>query len=222
MKELTRYYNNQPVRVVEKFGEAWFVAKDVCDILDLGNSRDAVSALDEDERAVANIDTPGGMQKMNIISEAGLYSMIFRSRKEEAKSFKRWVTHTVLPTIRRTGAYVSTDLGLEDCLNMVNKLSAQLHEMMDSNAMLREKNAYLEQFAPKDEFGDLNKEGKPKVFQRKGCYVTAKGTEPARMDPDKNGYLQLDFFYDLLPSMMMDKIKGIILHLRSEKPELSE
>lgn len=64
------------------------MAKDVCECLDIGNSRDAVAALDEDEKGVDSIDTPGGAQEMSIISEAGLYSLILRSRKPEAKDFR--------------------------------------------------------------------------------------------------------------------------------------
>lgn len=104
------------VRVVDVNGEPWFVAKDVCECLDIGNSRDAVAALDEDEKGVDSIDTPGGAQEMSIISEAGLYSLILRSRKPEAKVFKRWITHEVLPAIRKHGGYL-TPAKLEEALS---------------------------------------------------------------------------------------------------------
>lgn len=94
-----------PVRVVMKDGEPWFVAKDVCDCLELGNPRTSIALLDDDEKGVHTVDTPGGSQEMSVISEAGLYSLILRSRKPEAKEFKRWVTHEVLPSIRKTGQY---------------------------------------------------------------------------------------------------------------------
>jgi len=68
------------------------VAKDVCDVLEIGNSRDAISNLDEDEKGVVNTDTLGGKQEMRIINESGLYSLILRSRKPEAKAFKKWIT----------------------------------------------------------------------------------------------------------------------------------
>ena len=90
---------------MEKDGEPWFVAKDVCDCLEVGNSRDAVATLDEDEKGVATIDTLGGAQEMATISESGLYSLILRSRKPEAKTFKRWIVREVLPSIRKTGSY---------------------------------------------------------------------------------------------------------------------
>lgn len=93
------------VRVVDVDGEPWFVAKDVCECLELGNPRTSIALLDEDEKGVHTMDTPGGQQEMSIVSEAGLYSLILRSRKPEAKAFKRWITHEVLPSIRRTGQY---------------------------------------------------------------------------------------------------------------------
>lgn len=94
------------VRVVMQGEDPWFVAKDVCGCLEIGNSRDAVASLDDDEKGVGIIDTPGGKQEMSIVSEPGLYSLILRSRKPEAKAFKRWVTHDILPSIRKTGGYL--------------------------------------------------------------------------------------------------------------------
>lgn len=93
------------VRVVDVDGEPWFVARDVCECLELGNPRTSIALLDEDEKGVHTMDTPGGQQEMSIVSEAGLYSLILRSRKPEAKAFKRWITHEVLPSIRKTGQY---------------------------------------------------------------------------------------------------------------------
>ena len=94
------------LRVVERKVQPWFVAKDVCDILELGNPRSSLALLDEDEKDVHSMDTPGGKQEMTIISEPGLYSLILRSRKPEAKAFKRWVTHEVIPSIRKVGGYL--------------------------------------------------------------------------------------------------------------------
>ena len=93
------------VRVIMRCSDPWFVAKDACDCLDLANSRDAVSRLDDDEKGVGKVDTLGGSQDMMLISESGLYTLIMRSNKPEAKAFKRWVTHEVLPSIRKTGSY---------------------------------------------------------------------------------------------------------------------
>ena len=78
-------------------GEPWFVAADVCRALGLGNSSMAVSKLDEDEKGISLIDTLGGEQKLGIVNESGLYALVLSSRKPEAKAFKRWITHEVIP-----------------------------------------------------------------------------------------------------------------------------
>lgn len=98
-------YEGKPLRMFDRQGEPWFVAKDVCQVLDIQSHRGSISLLDEDEKGVYTVDSPSGQQEMTIINEPGLYSLILRSRKPEAKRFKRWVTHEVLPSIRRTGAY---------------------------------------------------------------------------------------------------------------------
>lgn len=92
------------IRVVMRDGSPWFVAKDVCDCLDVDSSN-LSKTLDDDEKGVVQYTTPGGIQPMVVTSEPGLYSLILRSRKLDAKRFKRWVTHDVLPTIRKTGTY---------------------------------------------------------------------------------------------------------------------
>ena len=88
-------------------GEPWFVAKDVCQALLIKNSREAVSDLDDDEKGVVISDTPGGKQKMNAVCESGLYGLIVRARKPEAKPFKRWIRKEVIPALRKTGIYAS-------------------------------------------------------------------------------------------------------------------
>lgn len=108
LQKLFEYQGNQ-VRTIIQNGEPWFVAKDVTEVLEIKNNRDALSRLDADEKDVALTDTPGGKQEMTIINEPGLYSLILGSRKPEAKQFKRWVTHEVIPTIRKTGGYVAND-----------------------------------------------------------------------------------------------------------------
>ena len=87
-------------------GEPLFVAKDVCAILDLGNTRSSIALLDDDEKGVHSVDTPGGKQQMTTVTEPGFYKLVMRSRKPEAKAFQRWVTHEVLPALRRDGGYM--------------------------------------------------------------------------------------------------------------------
>lgn len=113
-------YNNTQVRTIECDGEPWFVLKDVCEEFGETNYRRVAVKLDDDEKGVSQIDTPGGVQKMTIINESGLYSALFHmqpekarnvsdeyieKRKQQLKCFKRWVTSEVLPTIRKTGSY---------------------------------------------------------------------------------------------------------------------
>ena len=96
-------YKEQQVRTTEIDSEIWFVAKDVCDVLEM--TVEATRRLDNDEKGLKKIQTPGGVQDITIISEAGLYTLLMRSNKEEAKPFRRWVTHEILPAIRKTGTY---------------------------------------------------------------------------------------------------------------------
>ena len=117
-------FNEQTVRIIMRDGEPWWVAKDVCDILGLSNARETVSVLDDDEKMTVRISDVnddekialrfsdghsrkrGGAQFLNIVSESGLYTLIIRSNKPEAKQFKRWITHEVIPSIRKTGSYI--------------------------------------------------------------------------------------------------------------------
>lgn len=93
-------------RYIKRGEELWFVAVDLCRALDIQNPRDVVAKqLDDDEKDVDTIYTLGGPQKVNIVSEPGLYHLIFISRKPEAKKFRRWVFHEVLPSIRKYGFY---------------------------------------------------------------------------------------------------------------------
>ena len=98
-------YQKTNVRVCVQSDTIWFVALDCCKILQIKSWRKAIMALDTDEKGVVNGNTLGGEQTLNIISEPGLYKLIMRSRKPEARAFQRWVTHEVLPQIRQTGGY---------------------------------------------------------------------------------------------------------------------
>lgn len=98
-------YGGQPIRIADREGNPWWIARDVCAVLEIEKHRDAVSRLDADERGSVLVDTLGGLQSMAAVNEPGLYSLILRSRKPEAKAFKRWITHEVLPQIRQTGQY---------------------------------------------------------------------------------------------------------------------
>lgn len=100
-------FSEQLVRVIEHKGEPWFVGKDVCACLEIRNHNDAMGDLDDDEKGVATTDPlgPGGPQSVVIVSEPGVYRLVFRSRKPAAERFKRWLAHDVLPQLRKTGKF---------------------------------------------------------------------------------------------------------------------
>ena len=138
------------VRVLMRDGDPWFVAKDVCTCLEIANVSDACSRLDEDERGIVSTDTPSGKQEMLIVSEPGLYSLVGSSKKPEAKAFKRWVNHEVLPSIRKTGSYsvvqptiydyaraLIAEKERSDALEAQNKaLTAERNEAVRTKAMI--------------------------------------------------------------------------------------
>lgn len=105
-----KIFNNSEIgariRATTERNETWFVAQDICDILNLKNPRKAIQSLDMDEKHDVTISyTLGGNQRVKTVNESGLYHLIFISRKPEAKVFRKWVTNEVLPSIRRTGGY---------------------------------------------------------------------------------------------------------------------
>lgn len=105
-KDVTVFnFNQNQVRTVIKEGEPWFVAKDVCDVLELEKVDSAIRELDDDEKGAHVVSTLGGNQRMSVVSESGLYALVFKSRKPQAQAFRKWVTSEVLPTIRKTGQY---------------------------------------------------------------------------------------------------------------------
>lgn len=112
MNEVTIFENPEfgKIRITMIGSEPYFVGKDVTEILGYGNSRQAIATnVDDDDKGVHSVDTLGGTQKMTVINESGLYSLILSSKLPKAKKFKHWVTSEVLPSIRKTGGYVSND-----------------------------------------------------------------------------------------------------------------
>ena len=98
-------FEGHQIRVIQRDGQPWFVAADVCAILEIANHRDTVARLDNDERASVTTTTAGGDQVVTAVNESGCYRIVFRSRKQSAKRFTKWITSEVFPSIRRTGAY---------------------------------------------------------------------------------------------------------------------
>lgn len=141
MSGLQIFRNNDlgEIRVLEVNNEPYFIAKDVCEILDIKNTTQAISRLDEDERTMFNIGRQGNT---NFVNEYGLYNLILASRKKEAKEFKRWITHEVIPSIRRNGGYILGQERLSDD-ELIQKA------LIVANRKIAEKDRLLEEQKPK-------------------------------------------------------------------------
>ena len=134
--ELQIFENKQfgQLRAIMKDGEPWFVAADVCKALEVGNPSQALTRLDDDEKFTTIISNEGaasGISSLAFVNEPGLYTLVLGSRKREAKSFKRWVTHDVVPSIRKTGAYMTPETIEKVLLNpdTIISLATQLKEL---------------------------------------------------------------------------------------------
>lgn len=124
------YFENSKVRTVLINDVPYFVGKDVATILGYSNPRDALSKhVDEEDKGVANYDTPGGKQNLTVISESGVYALVFGSKLPGAKKFKRWVTNEVLPTIRKTGGYKVPDNPM-DALKLMFEAQTQTNQQV--------------------------------------------------------------------------------------------
>lgn len=167
MSELTVFdFHGEQVRVIGDSDSPRFVGTDVLAILDL--DRTAYRRLDDDEKGVDSIHTPGGEQNVTVVTESGLYSLILGSRKPSAREFKRWVTGEVLPQIRKTGGY-----GQAPALAGKELLA---HAVIEAQAMIEQKDAQIATLAPKaDAFdgyigaeGDYSFNEAAKLLQRRG------------------------------------------------------
>ena len=142
--------------LTDEAGEPWFVAKDVCDILELNNITEALRPLDDDEKTNfrnSEVAQSGGRAPL-IISEPGLYKLIMRSRKPEAKEFQRWVTHEVLPQIRKTGGYIPTDAGDDDMTILAKAVMIGQRTMEAQRQKIAEQQTRIVELEPKARFAD--------------------------------------------------------------------
>lgn len=146
MNELIIFKNDEfgEIRTIEIENEPWFVAKDICDILELSNPTMAISRLDEDERTKLNLGRQGNT---NLVNEYGLYNLILASRKKEAKEFKRWITHEVIPSIRKNGGYIAGQENLSDD-ELIQKA------LIVAQKKIEERDRQLEEQKPKVLFAD--------------------------------------------------------------------
>lgn len=133
MKELTIFnFEQNEVRTLQVNGEPWFVLTDVCKVLELTTPKKVADRLDADEKGMSSIHTPGGKQNLKIINESGLYAVILRSDKPQAKQFRKWITAEVLPTLRKTGSYA-----------IKNDEKARQLAIKEQNAATRKENANI-------------------------------------------------------------------------------
>lgn len=142
------------VRVVEQGGEPWFVANDVCEALDIKNSRDALTRLDEDEKANVGLTDGSQNRRMNIINEYGLYILVMASRKQEAKEFKRWIAHEVIPAIRKTGGYIAGSEKMSDAELMAKAVLVAQATIKERDARIAELETDTQRMKPKEIFAD--------------------------------------------------------------------
>lgn len=145
------------IRMVEHQNEPYFVATDICKALEIANTTQAVSRLDEDEKSMLNIGLSGGAT--NCVNEYGLYNLVLASRKKEAKEFKRWITHEVLPTIRKHGMYAKDEL-LENPDMFISVLQ-ELKAEREKKKLLQQK---IEEDKPKTIFADAVSTSKTSIL----------------------------------------------------------
>lgn len=180
---IVKLFQDKQIRIIaSENGEVWFVAKDVCDTLGLGNGRDVLSRLDVDEKSVSVLPTfPDSTQlrEMNIVSESGLYKIIFQSKKPEAKKFTNWVTKEVLPSLRKHGTYTLKDVSqiiaeennkyekdLETINSDINKYFISLSniaEFREYNSLLSQKKGILDLITENNKAIKINARHKNKI-----------------------------------------------------------
>lgn len=155
MNDLQIFKNSEfgEIRTVTKNNEPWFIATDVCSALDISNTSQALTRLDDDEKNTIILNEGIGNPNKSIVSEYGLYNLILASRKKEAKKFKRWITHEVIPTIRKHGAYMSSEV-IEKTLSDPDYLIRLATNLKEEKAKRALAEAQIEKDKPKVLFAD--------------------------------------------------------------------
>ncbi|HAO61572.1 MAG TPA: phage antirepressor [Erysipelotrichaceae bacterium] len=144
-------YQEKNIRTVLINNEPWFVAKDVCNVLGIKNITQAMSRLDSDERSMSNIGRQGNA---NIVNESGLYAIILRSDKEEAKEFRKWVTSEVLPTIRKKGMFLTVEM-VEKTITDPGYVLGVLQAYSDARNEITIKDQIIGELQPKSDYLDV-------------------------------------------------------------------
>jgi prophage antirepressor-like protein len=162
MNEVTNWtFGETEVRTIELDGEPWWVLSDVCKVLELSTPAKIAARLEDDEKGMNQIHTPGGTQNVTIISESGLYSVILRSDKPQAKPFRKWVTSEVLPTIRKHGAYMTPDVlektiqNPDFMIGLVTELKAEQERRKAAELTVSVQNQQIAELQPKASYYDV-------------------------------------------------------------------
>ena len=140
------------IRTITKDNEPWFVASDICRSLDLSNPTMAMQRIDDDEKAKFNLGLSGG--EINCVNEYGLYSLVLASRKREAKDFKRWITHEVIPSIRKNGGYIAGQETLSDEELLSKALMVAQRKIEEKNNIIAMQDSRIQGMIPKEIFAD--------------------------------------------------------------------
>ena len=192
-------YNDREVRTVQKDGGPWFVLKDVCEVLGLGSPHKVADRLEPDEKGRNQIPTLGGNQETWVINESGLYAVILRSDKPEAKPFRKWVTSEVLPSIRKNGGYIAGQESMTPAELMASALLMAQKTLAEREARIADLTVQNQIMQPKAEYFD-------ELCDREtltGIYETAKelGVAPRKFTADlvKHRYLYRGKKGQLLP-----------------------
>lgn len=171
MNELQIFKSEQfgEVRVIEKDGQPWFVAKDICDVLGLGDVSKAMTRLDTDEKGTNSIPTLGGNQEMWCVNEYGLFNLVLASRKPEARLFKRWITHEVLPSIRKHGMYATDELldNPDLLIQVATALKEERERTKQLQTEIKVKNQIIGELQPKADYTDT-------ILKNKGLVTTTQ------------------------------------------------
>ena len=206
MNELAKFdFKGNQVRTLERNGEQWWIASDVCAVLEIRNSRQALSYLDEDEKGVITNDSHsgqrGGAQSYQLVNESGLYSLILRSRKPQAKEFKRWITHEVLPAIRKDGGYISPDANEAQLESLAETIREQATELAFSKARVKSLEAGLSNIQPSVHFGVVSKATKLPRTDFRRSYWQSRSNRKREVD-FRAIQLLLRLFGEATPSLL--------------------
>ena len=163
MNELQIFNSSEfgQIRTVTKDNEPWFVATDICKALDIKNVTQAIQRLDNDERSMFNIGRQGDT---NCVNEYGLYNLVLASRKQGAKEFKRWITHEVIPSIRKSGGYIAGQETMSDSELMAKALLVAQKQIEQRNAIIEQQKAKIEADKPKTIFADAVSASKTSIL----------------------------------------------------------